>query len=81
MSTDGGPPQQRALELVADAAEDLEHARALLVARCSVAVAAGLTHKTVAGAAGLEASTLRRWLAEREIDSPHARPGHRRAGD
>lgn len=68
MSTDDTPPEQRALELVADAGATLEQARTLLLARASVAVAAGIDPKTVAHAAGLDPATLRRWLAGRDAD-------------
>lgn len=52
-----------------DAAVSLEQARELLVARASVAIAAGLDPKIVANAAQLDPATLRRWLAARERDT------------
>lgn len=70
VSTEDVPPQQRALELVADAAINLEQARALLVARASVAIAADLDLKIVAKTAGLDRATLRRWLLARERETP-----------
>ena len=70
MSTDDVSPQQRALELVADAAINLEEARALLVARASVAIAADLDLRIVAKAAGHDPATLRRWLSARERETP-----------
>lgn len=70
VSTDDVSPQQRALELVADAANNLEQARALLVARASVAIAADLDLKIVAKTAGLDRATLRRWLIARERETP-----------
>ncbi|WP_161965099.1 hypothetical protein [Ornithinimicrobium cerasi] len=59
-----------ALAKVTEAGLELERARALLVARAKVALAAGADEAAVAESAGVGVRTLRLWLTDR---APHAR--------
>lgn len=53
---------RRAVDRVREAGLDLEEARALVVLRAEVAIAAGAELAAVAAAAGVRPATLRLWL-------------------
>lgn len=56
---------------VTEAGRELERARALVVTRAEVALAAGADVRAVAESAGVDVRTLRGWLTGRAVASRH----------